>query len=137
MTTEKQKYSRKYKDKYADVKDIYDIIKPRLSKRISYKRYYAIISSFFKALLRGVITRGDVIHLPNRMGYIYLDKREHQRAFHYRIDLNETNRTGEKVIYKVPILDDYYHKIMWIRPLDLKRCKIMPLAYGKKLIKSL
>ena len=44
------------------------------------------------------------------------DKKEHKRAFHYRIDINKSNKKGEKVIYKVPILDDYYYKIVWVRP---------------------
>tara|TARA_E500000305_G_C4027563_1_gene242713 strand:+ start:4318 stop:4545 length:228 start_codon:yes stop_codon:yes gene_type:complete len=71
------------------------------------------------------------------MGYIYLEKKKHKRAFHYRIDLNESNKKGEKVIYKVPILDDFYYKIIWVRPKKYSRCKIMPLKYVKNLIKSI
>lgn len=130
-------FSRKYKDKYANLKDIYKNIKERLSKKITYKRYYKVISKFFEILFRDVIVRNDIVHLPNRMGYIYLDKKEHKRAFHYRIDLNESNKKGEKVIYKVPILDDYYHKIVWVRPGKYKNCKIMPLTKVKNLINNI
>jgi hypothetical protein len=130
-------FSRKYKDKYANLKDIYKNIKERLSKKITYTRYYKVISKFFEILFRDVIVRNDIVHLPNRMGYIYLDKKEHKRAFHYRIDLNESNKKGEKVIYKVPILDDYYHKIVWVRPGKYKNCKIMPLTKVKNLINNI
>ena len=130
-------FSRKYKDKYANLKDIYKNINERLSKKITYTRYYKIISKFFEILFRDVIVRNDIVHLPNRMGYIYLDKKEHKRAFHYRIDLNESNKRGEKVIYKVPILDDYYHKIVWVRPGKYKNCKIMPLTKVKNLINNI
>lgn len=130
-------FSRKYKDKYANLKDIYKNINERLSKKITYTRYYKVISKFFEILFRDVIVRNDIVHLPNRMGYIYLDKKEHKRAFHYRIDLNESNKKGEKVIYKVPILDDYYHKIVWVRPGKYKNCKIMPLTKVKKLINNI
>jgi hypothetical protein len=130
-------FSRKYKDKYANLKDIYKNINERLSKKITYTRYYKVISKFFEILFRDVIVRNDIVHLPNRMGYIYLDKKEHKRAFHYRIDLNESNKKGEKVIYKVPILDDYYHKIVWVRPGKYKNCKIMPLTKVKNLINNI
>ncbi len=130
-------FSRKYKDKYANLKDIYKNINERLSKKITYTRYYKVISKFFEILFRDVIVRNDIVHLPNRMGYIYLDKKEHKRAFHYRIDLNESNKKGKKVIYKVPILDDYYHKIVWVRPGKYKNCKIMPLTKVKNLINNI
>lgn len=130
-------FSRKYKDKYANLRDIYKNINERLAKKITYTRYYKVISKFFEILFRDVIVRNDIVHLPNRMGYIYLDKKEHKRAFHYRIDLNESNKKGEKVIYKVPILDDYYHKIVWVRPKKYKNCKIMPLTKVKNLINNI
>jgi hypothetical protein len=126
-------FSRKYKDKYVTVRKIYndsDIDLP-------YSKYYAIVKRFFEILFRDVVTRLELVHLPNKMGYIYLDKKEHKRAFHYRIDLNESNKKGEKVIYKVPILDDYYYKIIWVRPHKYKNCKIMPLTKVKNLIKEL
>ena len=126
-------YSRKYKDKYLAVKDVHD----RGNKKIPYTRYYKIVKRFFEILFRDVIKRLDLVHLPNKMGYIYLDKKEHKRAFHYRIDLNESNKKKEKVIYKVPILDDYYYKIVWVRPHKYRNCKIMPLTKVKELIKNI
>lgn len=88
-------------------------------------------------MFRDVIQRLDLVHLPNKMGYIYLDKKEHKRAFHYRIDINKSNKKGEKVIYKVPILDDYYYKIVWVRPHKYRNCKIMPLTKVKEIIKNI
>ena len=126
-------YSRKYKDKYLAVKDVHD----NGGKEIPYTRYYKIVKRFFEILFRDVIKRLDLVHLPNKMGYIYLDKKEHKRAFHYRIDLNESNKKKEKVIYKVPILDDYYYKIVWVRPHKYRNCKIMPLTKVKELIKNI
>ena len=130
-------FSRKYKNKYVSVKDIYRNVKNRFKKPVSYKRFYAIVSKFFEILFRDVITRLDLVHLPNKMGYIYLDKKPHKRAFHYRIDINESNKRGEKVIYKVPILDDYYYKIVWVRPYEFRNCKMIPLTKVKNLIKSI
>ena len=130
-------FSRKYKDKYKNVKDIYKNINKRLKRKLTYKRYYAIVSKFFEILFRDVVLRLDLVHLPNKMGYIYLDKKPHKRAFHYRIDVNESNKKGEKVIYKVPILDDYYHKIVWVRPYKFKNCKMIPLTKVKNLIKNI
>ena len=126
-------YSRKYKHKYLAVKDVHD----NGSKELPYTRYYKIVKRFFEILFRDVIKRLDLVHLPNKMGYIYLDKKEHKRAFHYRIDLNKSNKQKEKVIYKVPILDDYYYKIVWVRPHKYRNCKIMPLTKVKELIKNI
>ena len=126
-------YSRKYKHKYLADKDVHD----NGSKEIPYTRYYKIVKRFFEILFRDVIKRLDLVHLPNKMGYIYLDKKEHKRAFHYRIDLNKSNKQKEKVIYKVPILDDYYYKIVWVRPHKYRNCKIMPLTKVKELIKNI
>tara|TARA_R100001591_G_C4296960_1_gene169280 strand:- start:424 stop:807 length:384 start_codon:yes stop_codon:yes gene_type:complete len=126
-------YSRKYKGKYLAVKDVHD----KGTKEIPYTIYYKIVKRFFEILFRDVIKRLDLVHLPNKMGYIYLDKKEHKRAFHYRIDLNESNKKKEKVIYKVPILDDYYYKIVWVRPHKYRNCKIMPLTKVKELIKNI
>ena len=126
-------YSRKYKHKYLAVKDVHD----NGIKEIPYTIYYKIVKRFFEILFRDVIKRLDLVHLPNKMGYIYLDKKEHKRAFHYRIDLNKSNKQKEKVIYKVPILDDYYYKIVWVRPHKYRNCKIMPLTKVKELIKNI
>jgi hypothetical protein len=140
--------SRKYKNKYISIKDIYDKIKKDIkvkgtwcktlkrhrNNNISYKLFYNIVKRFFEILARDLIIRKQLIHLPLDFGYIYLDKKEHKRAFHYRLDHEETNKTGMPVIYKVPILDDYYYKIIWKRPLKYAKCKIMPLTYFKKFI---
>ncbi len=126
-------YSRRYKDKYLTVKDVHD----SSSKKLPYTRFYKIVKRFFEILFRDVVQRLDLVHLPNKMGYIYLDKKEHKRAFHYRIDINKSNKKGEKVIYKVPILDDYYYKIVWVRPHKYRNCKIMPLTKVKEIIKNI
>ena len=60
--------------------------------KLDYKTYYAVISKFFEILIRDVVLKNELIHLPNDLGYVYLDKKEHKRAFHYRIDLNESNK---------------------------------------------
>ena len=133
MQTQTKLYDRKYRNKYRNVRDVYD----KTSKKVNYSRFYKILTEFLKIVFRDVVLRKELVHLPNKMGYIYLEKKKHKRAFHYRIDLNESNKKGEKVIYKVPILDDFYYKIIWVRPKKYSRCKIMPLKYVKNLIKSI
>ena len=129
--------SSKYKHKYTQVREIYNNVKGNLLKKINYSMFYNIIKKYFEILIRDLIIREEKIYLPNNMGYVYLDKREHRRAFHVRIDQKASKETGELVKYKVPILDDFYHKIVWIRPKKYSKCKIMPLTYVKNLIKNI
>ena len=124
----------KYKDKYISIKDIYKRIKIMLYKNIDYKLYYSIIKKFFEILIRDVVERNHQVYLPNQMGYLYLDEKPHRRAFHIRIDNEATKKAGETIFYKVPILDDYYKKLVWVRPTKYRNCKIMPLGHTKKLI---
>ena len=105
-----------------------------LYKNIDYKLYYNIIKRFFEILIRDVVERDRQVYLPNQMGYVYLDEKPHTRAFHIRVDNKATKEAGETVFYKVPILDDFYKKLVWVRPTKYRNCKIMPLGYSKKLI---
>jgi hypothetical protein len=132
--------SKKYKNKYILLREIYDNIKNNLyngKKRMTYTVYYSIIKKFFTKLIREVVERLSLVHLPNGLGYIYLDKRPHKRPFHLRVDIEETNRTGELVKYKVPILDDYYYKLVWNKSARLVGSKILPLSIFKSEIKKL
>tara|TARA_R100000388_G_C7193606_1_gene134732 strand:+ start:109 stop:573 length:465 start_codon:yes stop_codon:yes gene_type:complete len=151
MQIQQKLFSRKHKDKYENARDIYHKIRNDITikgewlkgqkkyrrNKLDYKTYYAVISKFFEILIRDVVLKNELIHLPNDLGYVYLDKKEHKRAFHYRIDLNESNKKGKLVKYKVPILDDYYHKLVWVRPKKYSKCKIMPLGNFKKEISKL
>ncbi len=144
-------FSRQHKDKYDNTKDIYNNIRNSITvkgewlkgqkkyrrNKLDYKTYYAVVSKFFKILIRDVVTRNELVHLPGDLGYVYLDKKEHNRAFHYRVDINQSNKEGKLVKYKVPILDDYYHKLVWVRPKKYSKCKIMPLSNFKKEINKL
>ena len=124
----------KYKDKYTFTKDIYKSIKSVLYKNIDYSLYYNIIKKFFEILIRDVVERERKVYLPNQMGYVYLDEKPHKRAFHYRIDNEASKKEGEIIRYKVPILDDFYKKLIWVRPSKYKKCKLIPLGYSKKII---
>ena len=144
-------FSRKHTNKYDNARDIYNNIKDSIrvkgewlkgqkkyrKNKLDYKTYYAVISKFFEILIRDVVTRNELVHLPGDLGYVYLDKKEHSRAFHYRVDINQSNKEGRLVKYKVPILDDYYHKLVWVRPKKYSKCKIMPLGNFKKEISKL
>tara|TARA_R110001599_G_C12049956_1_gene642056 strand:+ start:341 stop:787 length:447 start_codon:yes stop_codon:yes gene_type:complete len=143
--------SRKHKDKYENARDIYNIIREEVTVRgdwvksknkyrrnkLDYKTFYSVVSRFFEILIRDVVLRNELVHLPGDLGYVYLNKKEHKRAFHYRVDINESNKKGELVKYKVPILDDYYYKLVWKRPKKYRKCKIMPLRNFKKEINKL
>lgn len=124
----------KYKDKYMPIKNIYKHVKLLLYKNIDYSLYYNIIKKFFEILIRDVVERDHKVYLPNQMGYVYLDEKPHTRAFHVRVDNKATKETGETVFYKVPILDDFYKKLVWVRPTKYRNCKIMPLGYSRKII---
>lgn len=132
--------SKKYKNKYVLLREIYNNIKGNLKngkKPMTYKVYYSIIKNFFNILIRDVVHKLKLVHLPNRLGYIYLDKRPHRRPFHLRVDLEETNKTGEIVKYKVPILDDYYYKLVWNKSAKMVGSKILPLSIFKSEIKKI
>ena len=116
------------------IRDIFKHVKLMLYKNIDYKLYYSIIRRFFEILIRDVADRERKVYLPNQMGYVYLDERPHKRAFHIRVDNEATKETGETVFYKVPILDDYYKKLIWKRSSKYKYCKIIPLRYSKEII---
>jgi hypothetical protein len=124
----------KYKNKYISIKDIYKHVKLILYRNIDYSLYYNIIKRFFEILIRDVVERDRQVYLPNQMGYVYLDERLHKRAFHIRVDNEATKEAGKTVFFKVPILDDYYKKLVWVRPTKYRNCKILPLGYSKKLI---
>ena len=151
MQTQQNLISRKHKHKYENSKDIYKFVRESVKvrgewikskkkyreKKLDYKTFYAVVSRFFEILIRDVVLKNELIHLPGDFGYVYLDKKEHKRAFHYRVDINESNKKGKIVKYKVPILDDYYYKIIWKRPKKYSKCKIMPLGNFNKEIKKL
>ena len=124
----------KYKNKYISIRTIYKHVKLLLYKNIDYSLYYNIIKRFFEILIRDVVERDCKVYLPNQMGYVYLDERPHKRAFHIRVDNKATKENGETVFYKVPILDDYYKKLVWVRPTKYRNCKVLPLGYSKRLI---
>ena len=124
----------KYKDKYVLLKEIYKSIKDNFYKKINYSLFYNIVKKYFEIMIRDLVYRDREFSLPNQMGYVYLDERPHKRAFHIRVDNKATKEAGKTIFYKVPILDDYYKKLVWVRPTKYRNCKILPLGYSKKLI---
>ena len=134
---------RKYKDKYVLLKDLFENIRRDIKikgttkdRQLSYTEYRAIVSSFFDTLIEDVAKNRDKARLPNRFGTVYVKKCKNKRAFHIRLDIVESERTGELVKYKVPILNDYYNKLVWLRPSRFKQCKVLPLSRFKKVIKE-
>jgi|TARA_R100000995_G_C3450290_1_gene107795 hypothetical protein len=148
---QERKFSREHKDKYISTKDIYKNIKKELrvntkwsrrkkeyrTKELDYSTFYSIVKRFLEILIRDLTERFELIHLPENLGYLYIDKKEHKRPFHIRVDIKESDKLGKIIKYKVPILDDYYYKLVWKRPRKFARCKIMPLAKFKKSINKL
>ena len=150
-TQQECKFSRKHKDKYTSLKDIYKNIKRELrvntkwskrkkeyrTKQIDYSVFYSIVKRFLEILIRDLVERYELIHLPENFGYLYIDKKTHKRPFHLRVDIKESDKLGKIIKYKVPILDDYYYKLIWKRPRKFAKCKIMPLAIFKNNINKL
>ena len=127
---------KKYKDKYIGLKEIYRTIRKQLifKSQMSYSVYFKIIVSYMTELITDVAVEKEVFELPKSLGKLYIKKEKHKRPFHVRIDVNESERTGEIVKYKVPILTDYYNKLVWERPVKYKTYKVLPLRRFKVLI---
>tara|TARA_R100001126_G_scaffold66608_1_gene38114 strand:+ start:770 stop:1195 length:426 start_codon:yes stop_codon:yes gene_type:complete len=135
---------RKYKDKYVLLRDVFNNIKKDIKvkgtkrdRQLSYTEYRGIVSEFFDLLIEDVAVNRDKVRLPNRFGTVYMKKCKNKRAFHIRLDIAESERTGEIVKYKVPILNDYYNKLVWLRPGKFKKCKVLPLSRFKNVIKEI
>ena len=134
---------RNFKDKYVFLKDVFNNIKKNIKvkgkareRQLSYKEYRDIVSKYFDVIIEEVAGNREKTKLPNRFGTVYVKKCKNKRPFHIRLDIAETERTGEVVKYKVPILDNYYNKLVWMRPSRFKKCKILPLTKFKKVIKE-
>lgn len=130
---------KKYKDKYVSLKDIYRTIRKSLifgNKQMSYSVYFNIMTSFLSELIVEVAEEKEKVQLPRKMGSMYIKKELHKRPFHVQIDVNESEKTGKLVKYKVPILTDYYNKLVWERPARYKKYKILPLRRFKELINT-
>ena len=130
---------KKYKNKYVSLKEIYRTIRKSLifnNRQMSYSSYFNIIVSFLDELIKQVAEEKEKVQLPKKMGSIYIKKEFHKRPFHVQIDVNESEKTGKLVKYKVPILTDYYNKLVWERPTTYKKYKILPLRRFKELINT-
>tara|TARA_R110002012_G_scaffold45983_3_gene121964 strand:- start:30581 stop:31006 length:426 start_codon:yes stop_codon:yes gene_type:complete len=135
---------RKYKDKYVLLKDVFKSIRKSIKvkgvkkdRQLSYTEYRRIVSEFFDTLIDEVARSRNKARLPNRFGTVYVKKCKNKRAFHIRLDIAESEKRGEIVKYKVPILNDYYNKLVWLRPGKFKKCKILPLSRFKNVIKEI
>ena len=135
---------RDFKDKYVFLKDVFNKIKKSIkvkgSKRdrqLSYTEYRNIVKTYFDIVIKDVAKDREKLKLPFRFGTIYVKKCKNKRPFHIRVDIAESERVGEVVKYKVPILDNYYNKLVWLRPKRFKKCKILPLTRFKKVIKEI
>ena len=128
---------KKYKNKYVHLKDIYKQIKQNLrynNKRITYSTYFKVITKYLEFFIEKIAVNRKSIELPWTLGKVYIKKEVHKRPFHVRIDINESEKKGEIVKYKIPILTDYYNKLVWERSTRHKKYKILPLRKFKKLI---
>lgn len=135
---------RSYKNKYVLLKDIFNVIKKDIKikgttkkRQLSYTEYREIVSRFFDVLIQEVAENRDKARLPLKFGTVYVKKCKNKRPFHIRLDIAESEKTGEIVKYKVPILDNYYNKLVWLRPARFRKCKILPLTRFKTVIKQI
>ena len=135
---------RSYKNKYVLLKDIFNVIKKDIKikgttkkRQLSYTEYRGIVSKFFDVLIEEVAENRDKARLPFKFGTVYVKKCKNKRPFHIRLDIAESEKTGEIVNYKVPILNNYYNKLVWLRPARFRKCKILPLTRFKTVIKQI
>ena len=135
---------RSYKNKYVLLKDIFNVIKKDIKikgttkkRQLSYTEYRGIVSKFFDVLIEEVAENRDKARLPFKFGTVYVKKCKNKSPFHIRLDIAESEKTGEIVKYKVPILDNYYNKLVWLRPARFRKCKILPLTRFKTVIKQI
>ena len=133
----------KYKDKYVSIKDIYNSIKSSLrvkgergDRAMSYAEYYSIMEAFLDNTIDIVGRQQEVFKLPIKMGSIYTKKLPHKRPFHVRLDVRASKKENKTILYKVPILDDDYVKVMWDRPYKYNKYKVLPLSRFKEIIKK-
>lgn len=135
---------RDFKDKYVFLKDVFNNIKKNIKvkggkrdRQLSYTEYRNIVSNYFDILIEDVAVGRDKVKLPSRFGTVYVKKCKNKRPFHIRVDIAESEKRGEVVKYKVPILDNYYNKLVWLRPKKFKKCKVLPLSKFKSVIKEI
>ena len=135
---------RDFKDKYVFLKDVFNNIKKKIkvkggkrNRQLNYTEYRNIVSNYFDILIEDVAVNRDKVKLPSRFGTIYVKKCKNKRPFHIRVDIAESEKRGEVVKYKVPILDNYYNKLVWLRPKKFKKCKVLPLSRFKSVIKEI
>tara|TARA_R100000935_G_C2840863_1_gene170880 strand:+ start:2035 stop:2454 length:420 start_codon:yes stop_codon:yes gene_type:complete len=129
---------KKYKNKYISLKQIYRTIRKELifGKQLSYSMYYKIITTYLTEVIKQVAVDKEKFVLPKSLGKLYIKKMEHKRPFHVQIDINESERTGKIIRTKIPILTDYYNKLVWERPVKYKTYKVLPLRRFKSLINA-
>lgn len=138
----RRSHNKKYKNKYVSTKDIYNTLKAgirikteRGDRMISYSEYYAIIEAFLSELVDVIADKQEIFKMPLKMGQVYTKRLPHKRPFHVRVDHAKSKEEGKVVLYKVPILDDEYTKVMWDRPHKFNKHKILPLSRFKEAIK--
>jgi hypothetical protein len=125
------------------IKDVYNTIKAGArvkskygTRMLSYSEYYSIMEAFLDELIDVVVEEQEVFKMPLKMGQMYIKRLPHKRPFHVRVDYNKSKEEGQVVLYKVPILDDEYTKVMWDRPYKYSKYKILPLKRFKEKIKQ-
>ena len=135
---------RDFKDKYVFLKDVFNDIKKNIkvkgskrNRQLSYKEYRDIVSKYFDILINDVAVEREKSKLPVKFGTVYVKTCKNRRPFHIRVDIVESEKKGEVVKYKVPILNNYYNKLVWLRPKKFKKCKVLPLYRFKKVIKEI
>jgi len=134
---------RDFKEKYTFLKDVYNKIKKNIKvkgakrdRQLSYTEYRNIISNYFDIIINDVAKKRNKLKLPKKFGTLYVKKCKNKRPFHIRVDIVESEKKGEVVKYKVPILENYYNKLVWLRPKKFKKCKVLPLRRFKDVIKE-
>lgn len=133
---------KQYKDKYVLTRQIYNSVRENIkvkgergNKYLSYKDYTAILTAYLDEMVEEVAINQEVVNMPLNLGSLFIKKLPHKRPFHVRVDLEKSNEINELVLYKVPILNDEYTKLVWERPYKYSKYKALPLNKFKRKIK--
>lgn len=110
-------------DKYNGLRYIYENYKDSLklsnrkkNKRITYTEFKTVIHTYFEMVFEDLFRFGHETDIRTSLisGSFAIRKSLQKRTYHVLKDNEESKRQGRLVKYKVPILEDWFSRLLWI-----------------------